>query len=354
MKNFDTRVYNIADLLEWQNNGLLQLSPDFQRRAVWSEKAKSYLADTIIRGKPIPKILITQELQGARTVRIVVDGQQRLRAILEFLDGAFKVSRAHNPQFGGYTFDRLPTEVQRDFLKYELGVDLLFDTPYEDILDIFARLNSYTVKLNKQELLNATYLGYFKQAAYGCGFRYVRYFLDAGILNKAAVTRMAEAELAADLLMALVGGVQSNKNVERYYRMYEDEEGPMSDMDDRFDAIMSYIGSVYPPDDLQRTNWSRIHLFYTLFTVVGHCLYGLEGLDKTLRVSITPKSVSSFRVVLDEISARYDTVAADITDPSAPEDFKLFIDRARRRTTDTGARVFRAEFVCGKLQQAMK
>jgi hypothetical protein len=213
MKNFDTRVYNIADLLEWQNNSLLQLSPDFQRRAVWSEKAKSYLVDTIIRGKPIPKILITQELQGARTLRIVVDGQQRLRAILEFIDGAFKVSRAHNPQFGGFTFERLPTEVQRDFLKYELGVDLLFDTPYEDILDIFARLNSYTVKLNKQELLNATYLGFFKQAAYNCGFRYVRYFLEGGVLTKAAVTRMAEAELSADLLMDLTGGVQSNKNV---------------------------------------------------------------------------------------------------------------------------------------------
>ena len=74
MKNFDTRAYSIADFYEWQKNGLLELVPDFQRRTVWSEKAKSYLIDTIIRGRPIPKILISQRLQGTRTIRVVVDG----------------------------------------------------------------------------------------------------------------------------------------------------------------------------------------------------------------------------------------------------------------------------------------
>ena len=55
MKNFDTRVYSISDFLEWHRNGLLELSPDFQRREVWSEKAKSYLIDTILRGNPFQK-----------------------------------------------------------------------------------------------------------------------------------------------------------------------------------------------------------------------------------------------------------------------------------------------------------
>lgn len=64
MKNFDTRVYSVSDFLEWEGNGLLNLSPDFHRRSVWKEKAKSYLVDTLLRGKPIPKIIITQELKG--------------------------------------------------------------------------------------------------------------------------------------------------------------------------------------------------------------------------------------------------------------------------------------------------
>lgn len=353
MKDFDTRVYSIADFLEWENNGLLQISPDFQRRAVWAEKAKSYLIDTIIRGKPIPKILISQRLEGRRTIRVVVDGQQRLRAILEFIDGDFRISRAHNQELAGYTYERLSESVQNEFLQYELGVDLLFDMSYEDILDIFARINSYTVTLNKQEKMNANYLGYFKQYVYNYGYRYVSYFLDGGILTKARVTRMAEAELSADLFVALVSGVQTNKNVEQHYKRYEDEAGPLKEAAKQFDTVMSYIGTVYPPGEIARTNWSRIHLFYTLFTSIGHFLYGLEGLDPNLRVPIDERSVGRLRVRLDEISAKYDEVAADMENEAQPADYKRFITRSRRGTTDTGARIDRANFVCEKLKSAL-
>lgn len=149
MKNFDTRVYSISDFVEWEGNKLLNLSPDFQRRSVWPQKAKSYLIDTVIRGKPIPKILITQELEARRNIRVVVDGQQRLRAILEFIKGDFCISRAHNRDYAGYDFEMLPQDIKDDYLKYEIGVDLLYETPYEDRLDIFARLNTYTLELNK-------------------------------------------------------------------------------------------------------------------------------------------------------------------------------------------------------------
>ncbi|MBL0268739.1 MAG: DUF262 domain-containing protein [Chitinophagaceae bacterium] len=153
MKNFDTRTYSIADIVEWDSNGLLEISPDFQRRSVWSDKAKSYLIDTVLRGKPMPKILITQKLEGAKIVRVVVDGQQRLRAILSYYNGDFKISKAHNKELSAYNFANLPNNLDKDFLKYELGIDLLFDIPYNEILDIFARLNSYTVKLTPARII---------------------------------------------------------------------------------------------------------------------------------------------------------------------------------------------------------
>jgi len=354
MKNFDTRVYSIADFLEWHNNDLLELSPDFQRRSVWSQKGKSYLIDTIIRGKPMPKIIMTQKLLGARPLRMVVDGQQRLRAILEFVNGDFRISPAHNEEFAGFTYDRLPEEVKSDFLTYELGVDLLFDPSYADMLDIFARINSYTVTLNPQEKRNAKYVGYFKQYVYRYGHAYVRYFLDGGVLSKRSVSRMAEAQLAAELFVALVGAVQTNKTTEQYYRRYEDEIDGLKEAAKRFDTIMSYIGAIYPPEDISETNWSRVHLFYTLFTAIGHCLYGLEGLNSDLRVPISKKSVGKLRVSLDEISSDYDEMTEVLEDGGKiPEDYMRFIDFSRRRTTDTAARVGRANFVCAKLKSTL-
>lgn len=351
MKNFDTRAYSIADFLEWSQSGLLELSPDFQRRAVWSEKAKSYLIDTIVRGKPIPKILISQQLQGSRTMRVVVDGQQRLRAILEFINGDVVISRAHNKEMAGKTYPTISESEQKRFLQYELGVDVLFDLAYQDLLDIFARINSYTVTLNKQEKLHGQYLGYFKQAAFGLGLKYVDYFLRASVLSKANVTRMAEAGLAGDMLMALVGGVQSNKSIEQFYKKYEDNLGPLDKARDQFDSVMSYIGGIYPPEELAATNWARIHLFYTLFTAIAHCLWGLNGLKPDLQVKLSEKKVGQLRVCLDEISATYDSVAADLDNPDAPKDYKNFIMRSRRATTDTASRIERAEFVCRKISK---
>ena len=195
MKNFDTRVYSISDFMEWESSGLLDMSPDFQRRSVWAESAKSYLIDTIVIGKPIPKILLTQQLKQTRNVRVVVDGQQRMRTILSFVKDDFKISKAHNKEFAGKRFSELPKDIKRDYLKYEVGVDLLFDVEYEDLLDIFARLNTYSVKLNPQEQRNAKYLGYFKQASYRLGFKYASYWLDSGVLTRFQVSRMAEATL---------------------------------------------------------------------------------------------------------------------------------------------------------------
>lgn len=354
MKNFDTRTYSISDFVEWDKNGLLELSPDFQRRSVWTDKAKSYLIDTVLRGKPMPKLIITQRLEGAKNIRVVVDGQQRLRAILGYYNGDFKISNAHNKELAQYSYQTLPNGLEKDFLKYEVGVDLLFDTPYEEILDIFARINSYTVKLEPQEIFNAKYLGFFKQTVYSTGFKYVTYFIESGILTKAKVTRMAEADLTADLLVSLIDKVQTNKSIENYYKKYEDDQGDLEDAEQKFDQIMSYIGAIYSAQELKNTNFNRVQLFYTLFTSIGHLLFNLNGLDESLKANLSEKSVGKIRVALDSFSATYDEIAENLDEPQYPKEFKDFINAARRGTTDTSARILRTNFLCKKIIQAIK
>lgn len=127
MKSYDSRTYNINDFIEWDKAGQLELNPRFQRRPVWTEKAKSYLIDTILRGKPIPKIFIRQRINVSTktSTRDVVDGQQRLRTILTYIKDGFIVNKKHNSELGGMRFSQLPEDVQAQVLAYEISVDLL-------------------------------------------------------------------------------------------------------------------------------------------------------------------------------------------------------------------------------------
>jgi hypothetical protein len=340
MKKFDTRVYSVSDFTEWQSSGQLELSPAFQRRPVWSEKAKSYIMNTIIKGKPMPKILMTQDLKKSKTVRILIDGQQRIRAILDFVNDGFKISKTHNDDYGGKLFGELPEAVKRDFYKYEIGTDILFDLDYPETLDIFARLNTYSVRLNKQELFNAEYLGQFKQAAYKMGYKYVTYWKESKILSDQQIARMGEAEFASDLLVMFIDGIQSNKQIEKYYKQFENEDKDkiVANSESKFDKTMSIIGEMYRPEDIANTNFRRIQLFYSLFGSVAHSLFGLKNLKADSKIPNVKNNVKKIRVLLDDLSSKYDSV-------NKSKDIEELVDAARRGTTDIGKRIRRSEII---------
>ena len=133
------RSIGVNDFIRWQEDSSLVLSPKFQRRQVWPQKARSYLIDTILRGLPIPKLYMRQQLdvKSTKTIHEVVDGQQRIRSILEFYAGNFKLAKEHG-EFGGCSYANLPAEAQKRFLKYDFSVDVLIDAVDADVLEIFA------------------------------------------------------------------------------------------------------------------------------------------------------------------------------------------------------------------------
>ncbi len=295
----------------------------------------------------MPKVLITQSLVDGQNVRTVVDGQQRLRAILEFLDGSFTVLHGHNEEYSGTEYDDLPGDVKQAVWQYEIGVDVLFETELSELLDTFARLNTYSVKLNATELLNATYLGAFKTTAHALGHKYAQYWMDSKVLTAPKVARMAEVELSADLLGALMDGVTPKKNVPALYKKYDSEgaEVAVSRAAREFHEVMRFIGDVFDPQDLALTNFNRVHLFYSLFVSVANMLTGRPDLGISRPSAVVPHRV---RIVLDDISAEFDEYAAgDISAGDGGLD--KFVDASRRATTDADKRLLRSVFISKRL-----
>ena len=346
MKNFDSRTYSINDFVEWEERKQLEISPKFQRRSVWSPQAKSYLIDTILKDKPLPKIFIraTTDPKTRRTVREIVDGQQRMRTILSFVKDGFKISKVHNEEFGGRTYSELPEEVQADFLKYELSVDLLLDLPDRDVLDIFARLNTYSVSLNKQELFNARYFGYFKQLVYKLSGDYYTFWVENKIFTDRKIMRMAEAELVTDLLIAILDGIQSKKSAEKYYRLYDEEFENRKEIENRFSSIIDLIGNLFE-NILKESNFRTVPNFYGLFVALYHLNYGIPNLSVG-RKKIEPEDYPRIRNCLDDINCIFEMEVV-------PKEYFEFIRSTKDATTDVPARTIRSEFIVKRLLEVL-
>ena len=348
MKNFDSRTYSINDFLEWHKNEQLELNPRFQRRSVWTDSARSYLMDTIIRGKPIPKIFIRQKLNVTtkKSIREIVDGQQRMRTILSYMNDGFQISRRHNPTFGGYYFSQLndidgvTNDIQANILNYELSVDLLVNMPDEEVLDVFGRLNSYSVVLNEQEKLNALHFGPFKTLADTIGHKYYRFWVDSKILSEYDVLRMADANLVADLLIAMIEGIKGKKQIKKSYNVYEKTfDHDVTVLEEKFDLVMTTIRDIYS-EGLKTTEFRRPPLFYSLFTAFYHVLFGLENFSEN-RPTVTTSDYPRVRNSLDrvtEIFALDD--AAQLT-----KDERQLREDTRRATTDASVRLRRTRFL---------
>jgi hypothetical protein len=344
MKSYDSRTYSINDFIEWEKNKQLELNPSFQRRAVWNDKAKSYLIDTILRGKPIPKVFIRQKINVSTktSMRDVVDGQQRIRTILSYIKDGFVVSPRQNKEFGGKIFSDLDVDTQAQVLSYEISVDLLINLLDADILDIFGRLNSYAVILNEQEKINALHFGPFKLLADRIGRKYYDYWTIQDILSKQQVLRMLEVNLVADVLIALREGIKSKKQITRFYSQYEKEyDDDVTAVEECFDKVISKIAEIYP-EGLANTEFSRVHLYYTLFTAVAHCLFGLKALNAP-RPTLDAAGVQRARNGLDRVSE----IFADPTAEGLTETERTFVQDSRRATTDETVRSRRTAFLIG-------
>lgn len=165
---------------------------------------------------------------------------------------------------------------------------------------------------------------------------------------------MKEAELSADLFMALIGGVQANKNVETYYKRYEDEQDSLPIQEERFDRVMSFIGTIYDTNELSSSNWSRVQLFYTLFTSLAHILYGLDGLEPIQQIQEPTKhTIGVWRNVLNEVSIIFDEILSEKERSQRSSEYKIFVERSQRATTDTGARRDRSNFLVKQLINAL-
>ena len=345
--NVDKTVYKVNDFLSWQKIGSLTLSPSFQRRPVWSKSAKSFLIDTVVRGLPIPIIILRErlDLDSVEPRREVVDGQQRLRTLLSYIQPEalkdytrekddFVVLRTHNKELAGKSFRQLPRQTQQRLLNYSFSVHVLpSDTDDRDVLQIFARLNSTGTKLNYQELRNAEFYGEYKKLAYNLAYSHLNRWRTWGIFSENDIARMIEVEETSDAMLLMLEGEhgRSQASLNRVYKQFEDQFDEGNEIQRRFDTIMENIDSLIG-SEIRRTVFVRKTLFHTLFAFFYDLMYGFESELSRRSPAKLPKAT---RKAVLEASDR-------IKFANIPEELAK---KLRGATSDYGSREARLEFL---------
>ena len=270
--------YTVSDLLIWMEERTLILNTEFQRRAVWSPAAKTYLIDTILRGRPMPNIYLRTktDLKTRRNYRESVDGQQRLRAIQEFAKGEFALGK-NAGEYAGMRYDDLDPESKRSFLTYSLGVVQLFNATDSEVLDVFHRINAYGLSLNRQELRHGKYQGAFRSAVVNSSKRWAILWDKYRIVGVRERVRMADDELMAQMLGIILEGVQDGGQpaIEKFYKNYDASvpQDAVSKLDSAIQRIL---------DDslvIVETPLIRGPHFIMLFAAVAHAICGIPAGD---------------------------------------------------------------------------
>lgn len=163
----DSYPMSIGEMMNLYRDGELDVHPEFQRFYRWDEEQKSKLIESILLGIPIPPIFVSQRINGKWDV---IDGQQRLSTILQFLQVLTKengekyeplVLQATKflPALEGVRWDNnnLFSEDQKiTFKREKLNFTIIKETGEKDTskYEMFQRLNTGGTHLSPQELRN--------------------------------------------------------------------------------------------------------------------------------------------------------------------------------------------------------
>jgi hypothetical protein len=330
-----TTTWSVADLQQFAREGRLDLAPEFQRNSVWPKRAKSYFLDSLLLDRPVPVFIVelTTSAQTGRTRFSVIDGQQRLRAILDFIDDGFRLTESDDPRWSGRRFSELDPDDQWRLHRYSLLIQMLDGYTRDEVRDIFVRLNRYVVRLAPQELRHARRPGVFADFVEELGS--LNYWLENRVFSPTQAARMRPVEFAAELVILIVEGPQDKKTaIDLYYDYFAEEFPDAQSARAQLNKYMEWIATAV---DLPNSRFRRAVDFYGLVGALDRVVS-----DDGSRVLPDPERTRPLLNEFDEMT--------QLEDP--PRDVARYLTASSRQTDNLLPRRTRIEVLERILRQA--
>ena len=284
-------VYRLKEMFDQDN---IFIDNSFQRRYVWEEKHKVALIETILLGFDIPPIYLWQQEPDAatgKTTYSVVDGQQRIGAIMSFLNNEFVLKKSFlleskDAPWVNKKFSDLEDEFKKIIWSYKLKVEEIDrQVTLEQIKNIFLRLNITNKSLNPQELRNASFDGKFLKLA--LEISELEFWSKNNVFSKSDIRRMKDVEFVSHLLIFLRRGIKTNVTQSIINSMYDYYNDEYTEADDDFKIIkreldtIQAIFNMLDPEIVSKIN-KTTHIYTIFVTLYAISIDGVDVLNNSI------------------------------------------------------------------------
>lgn len=274
--NFSRSSIKINDIYDKFKKETWIIDKSYQRRKVWGIKDNIRLIETILLELIIPEIFIwdceTNPNTG-KTITHIVDGQQRINAIFEFISDKFKLQSRYlidekiKESYGDKFFSQLQDDIKRDIWSYEISVvNLNREFTIDEIKNIFYRLNLTDYSLTDQEKRNSLDSAFGKVAE---ELANNSFWAKYKIFSPKDIRRMGDVEYCSSILALCREGIidQTKQDVlDHMYEDYVDEYADAKEDTDKILCAMELIENIVTDDTY--TFASKKIQMYTLFAIM--------------------------------------------------------------------------------------
>ncbi len=293
----------LIDLVDQINRKETIVNKTYQRGSgVWPDSARTYFIDTILEGYPFPKIYLYQVFnpKAHRPIKEIVDGQQRISTILDFINNKFALTSVSS-KFSKMKFEDLSEEDNRAFLSYQIEFSLILSATRSELLEMFRRINAYTAPLTPAEKRHSMYQGAFKWFINEQADMYSEILENLKIFTPKQLARMADAEFIADLVVALENGIvtKTSKNIENLYKKHDNTFEKYTLYGNILKDFFSVLSNELTP--LHSTFMMKSYVVHSLFCAFSHCKYGLPNVTELTSVVANPNIVFNYELINVEL-----------------------------------------------------
>ena len=288
--------------------------PDWQREEVWSQEKKQLLIDTILRGWRLPKFYFLKISSNPDEFE-VVDGQQRLMAIFEFLDNVLPLSRESSRIFKASYYEDLPEHISDRFDDYKIEYDEITDASEKDLKEFFQRLQ-LGLPLTSSEKLNSVHSNlrdFVRKLAKHNFFK-----------RKVSVNdkRYAHFDIVAKVAALEIEGIDSGLRFDDLKSTFESQANfsNRSNVADRLRKTFDFLDKVFN----ERSDFLRHRTIIQSFATL------VAKITTTGKINGQERTVNRFFNAFMEELSRQVTLGQDATDPDYLEFQKTVNSNVRR------------------------